>query len=953
MAIGDFADGLVFLAIAQESGGDRVEAARWSSDPGDREIEFATLPQRRKRAGAAAAKGDLSELTHLEATVRRWSAGRTVIVREANVLRDWLAKMGWISLPPLLELVELSSTVAPRSGRQALAVLAAELGVAPPNVASPGDTVRAVGEIFDQLLVRIDRYDDGTLERIAILSAQAGWTTAGLLERIVQQRFRTADRQVPLPALSSSELAFMTSRERPEMLKPTKSTQPIDDAEIERVLGGRGPLSAEVPGFELRAQQVEMAERVGIVLNQDGWLLAEAGTGTGKSLAYLVPSALHALERGERVVISTNTRALQDQLIEKEIPAVTAAIGQSRLPGLTASSLKGRANYLCLRRWFGADRQPVRGPADASARAKVHAWLPLTDAGERAELELNGDEERQFDAFSAEGESCVPGRCPFQQKNQCFLYRARRVAERAHLVVVNHALLLSDLAQGGGVIPDYERVIIDEAHNLEEQATSQFGYVVTETSVWDQLERIIKTDGPGATGALADAATLLMASALDPRSQERAALGAERARGAGDQARRAKSSLGELYASLRNVCREAGAEDNAYGRSLRLTGAIRIAPYYSDCEVVFDTLAETFRKLDADLRHFIDALEDAKPSSDADDALIQLHEEIQVSLETERAGLAEIGARLTGAILDPDMDRVYWIEIAPGGDRTSVHCAPLHVGEVLREKLFERMRTVVLTSATLTTNGGFGYIKERLGFADADELDLESPFNYKDAALLYLVNDIPEPHLPGYQPAVNHALAGLGAALHGRTLVLFTSYSAMRSAYAAIKPAMAAAGVDVLAQRIDGSPAQLIERFRASTGAILLGVATFWEGIDVVGPALSALVIAKLPFSVPSEPVFAARGELFDDPFRQYATPQAVLKFKQGFGRLIRSSQDRGVCVVLDRRIVSKRYGKSFVTSAPPCTVEVGSLEALPGRAVAWMHPAAHQGDDRENLDRP
>ena len=937
MASSALSDGLVFLTIARGADSERIEAARWSSDDGDREIEFADLPRNRRRSTTASSKRSLSELAYLEATVRRWSAGRTVIAQEAPVLRERLEKAGWIALPPLVDMTELTSALTPRSGRRSLAILAAELGVTPPNLQTPGDAVRSVGEMFDRLLARLDRYDESTLERIALLAAQAGWTSAGVLQNVTQARVRAGLRALPADSLSSSEAAFMTSRERPETLKATKSNAPVDSEEIARVLSGRGPLSAEVPGFELRPEQIEMAERVGDAFNADSWLLAEAGTGTGKSLAYLVPSALHALERGERVVVSTNTRALQDQLLDKEIPAVASAIGRGRTPELTATSLKGRGNYLCLRRWFAADRQPVRGPADASARAKVHAWLPVTNAGERAELELDGDEERQFDGFSAEGEPCVPGRCPFQQKNQCFLYRARRVAEGSHIVVVNHALLLSDLARGGGVIPEYERVIVDEAHNLEEQATSHFGYAVAESAVWDQIERIIKTEGPGPTGVLADAATLLMTSAFNRTSPERAVPEGERLQKASEQARRAKSSLGELYAALRNVCREAGAVENGYGRSLRLTGAVRLAALYTDCEIIFDTLAETLRKLDGDLRHFIDMLEDNKPSSDAEDALAEMHEEIQVSLEAERAGLAEISAQLAGAILDPDMDRVYWIEISPNSERTSVHCAPLHVGELLRETLFERMQTVVLTSATLTANGGFGYIKERLGFGDAEELDLESPFNYKDAALLYLVDDVPEPHLPGYQPTVNSVIAGLGGALHGRTLVLFTSYSAMRSAYYAIKPVMSAAGVEVLAQRLDGSPAQLIERFRASSGAILLGVATFWEGIDVVGPALSALVIAKLPFAVPSEPVFAARGELFDDAFREYATPQAVLRFKQGFGRLIRSSQDRGVCVVLDRRIISKRYGKSFVSSAPPCTVEIGDAERLPERAVAWI----------------
>lgn len=936
----DLADQFVFLAMSVvDEGVERVEAARWSSDASDREFEFAELPRRRSRAKSG---GGLTALTQLEATVRRWSAGRTVLALDVDRLRDRLTTAGWRMLPPVIDIAELVALVAPHAGHATPLMLGSALGVAVPQAPAPGDAVRAAAEAFFELTRRFESYDDATFERICLLATQAGWSSSTLLQMLLQRRTRGNGAT---GELSSSELAFMTHRERPDLLKSTKSSEPIDPAEIARVLGGRGPLSSEVPGFELRRQQVEMAEQVGDVLNQDGWLLAEAGTGTGKSLAYLVPSALHALERGERVVISTNTRALQDQLLEKEIPAVASAIGQNRLPPLTASALKGRANYLCLRRWFGADRQPVKSPADAAARAKVHAWLPITAAGERAELELSGDEERQFDAFSAEGEACIPARCPFQQRNQCFLYRARRTAEGSHLVVVNHALLLSDLAQGGGVIPDYERVIVDEAHNLEEQATSHFGFSVSEASAAEAVDRIVKLDGPGISGVLTDAAMLVSTSALTPKEQERAAAASERLRAAGERARRAKTTLGELFLSFRAVCRAAGAEDAGYGRSLRLIDSVRQSDAFTDCEIVFDTLAEILRKLDEDLRCFIDALDASRPTQNGGEAVTQLQEEIQVGLETERENLAELSARLGEAVLSPEAGSVYWIEIASGMERTSIHAAPLHVGELLRERLFERMRTVVLTSATLTAGGGFGYIKERLGFEEAEELKLESPFNYKNAALLYLVDDIPEPHLPGYTHAVNQALVGLGSALHGRTLVLFTSYAAMRSACAAVKPAMAAAGIEVLAQRIDGNPASLVERFRSSTGAMLLGVATFWEGIDVVGPALSALVIAKLPFSVPSEPVFAARGELFDDPFRQYSTPQAVLKFKQGFGRLIRSSQDRGVCVVLDRRIISKHYGKSFVLSAPPCTVEIGGAERLPERAAAWVHGGSPEGE--------
>jgi DNA polymerase-3 subunit epsilon/ATP-dependent DNA helicase DinG len=258
---------------------------------------------------------------------------------------------------------------------------------------------------------------------------------------------------------------------------------------------------------------------------------------------------------------------------------------------------------------------------------------------------------------------------------------------------------------------------------------------------------------------------------------------------------------------------------------------------------------------------------------------------------------------------------------------------------MLRASLFERMRSVVMTSATLTTDDTFAYVKDRLAFDEAEEVILESPFDYRKSALLYLVDDIPEPNQPRYQPMLEQALVDLGTALEGRTLVLFTSHAALRSTYRAIKQPLAAAGINVLAQRADGSPRQLIEQFKSTSRTMLLGTSTFWEGVDVVGTALSALVIAKLPFAVPSDPIVAARSEQFEDPFRQYSIPQAVLRFKQGFGRLIRSTSDRGVCVVLDRRTISKRYGASFVQSLPHCTVRVGSTEDIAGAALDWIEP--------------
>jgi DNA polymerase-3 subunit epsilon/ATP-dependent DNA helicase DinG len=269
--------------------------------------------------------------------------------------------------------------------------------------------------------------------------------------------------------------------------------------------------------------------------------------------------------------------------------------------------------------------------------------------------------------------------------------------------------------------------------------------------------------------------------------------------------------------------------------------------------------------------------------------------------------------------------------------RVSLHAAPLHVGERLERGLFATKRSVVLTSATLATAGSFAFVRERLGYRDARELQVPSPFDYERNVLLYLADDIPEPGSPGYQKRLNEALVDLCAATGGRALILFTSYSALQTTYRAVKAPLERAGVLVLGQRIDGNPRQLLDRFRANPKAVILGTSSFWEGVDVVGDALSVLVITKLPFAVPTDPVFAARSEQFADPFLGYAVPGAILRFKQGFGRLIRSAQDRGVCVVLDRRVLSKRYGRTFVDSLPPCSEVRGPVDVLGQLAADWL----------------
>jgi Rad3-related DNA helicase len=382
---------------------------------------------------------------------------------------------------------------------------------------------------------------------------------------------------------------------------------------------------------------------------------------------------------------------------------------------------------------------------------------------------------------------------------------------------------------------------------------------------------------------------------------------------------------------------------NGADRSLRLTEANRTQGDWSEIEILTDNLLGRLRALDQEVRWFLDQVEhlelNEEPGLTEDD-----RSDITLQLMTTQRELLETRLNAQEIVLEPDSGGIYWIE-RNHAQRVSLHAAPLHIGAMLQDRLLNKQRSTILTSATITTDSGFSFIRERLGIEKTRELSLPAPFDYRSSTMLFVADDMPEPNQPNYQRAIEDAVVDLGVGARGRTLVLFTSHSALQQTYAGIKPRLEREGIAVLAQGTDGSPRRLMERMKLGGAAVVLGAATFWEGIDIAGPALSALAIAKLPFAVPTDPIVAARSELFDNPFNDYSVPQAILRFKQGFGRLIRRHEDIGVCAVLDRRVLSKRYGKAFLESLPDCTLTVDSSRVLGDTAARWLGSSEQQID--------
>jgi ATP-dependent DNA helicase DinG len=637
-------------------------------------------------------------------------------------------------------------------------------------------------------------------------------------------------------------------------------------ARVERVFADDGPLTRAVPEFEPRPGQRDMAAAVARVFGRGGILLAEAGTGTGKTLAYLTAVA----DAGVRTVVSTGTRNLQDQLLGQDVPLLERALGRS----LSAVSLKGLGNYLCRRRLDLLRREgPLLDRREGAILDRILRWAEVTRTGDRAELSDLPESVPLWGEVCASYETRLGLRCP--EHDACFVTRARRAAQDARIVIVNHHLFFADLAlrsSAAALLPAYDAVVFDEAHQLDEIATAFFGVRVGSR----QIETIAR-DCRRALAACTDLAEGLRAGAA-PLIDELAAMG---------------------QAFFATLAVPAGPGAEARGR-------VQLRP-----EDLAGPPERSYFRLDGALEALAAHL-GGLPTRD--EAVVGCGRRA----EALRADLGEILGQQRPA-------SVHWIE--RGARDRAVGASPIDVSEVFREMIVYPVETVVLTSATLTVDGSFAYVRERLGLGpdvDAQELVLDSPFDFERQVALFLPRDAPDPRNPGALERLADLLIGTISVVEGGSLVLFTSLRDMERVAALVR-----AGLD-RPVRVQGErPRQaLLDELRAADArepTVLLATASFWEGVDVPGDALQLVAIARLPFSVPSDPVVAARLRRLEEdgrnPFVEYQIPQASLSLKQGFGRLIRSRRDRGVVALLDKRLQTMGYGKIFLRTLPSCTV--------------------------------
>lgn len=652
------------------------------------------------------------------------------------------------------------------------------------------------------------------------------------------------------------------------------------------LLGPGGPLSRALAGYEDREGQLQMADAVERALREGTSLLCEAGTGTGKTLAYLVPAILS----GKKVVVSTATKALEEQIFTNDLPMLFENL---RLAP-RAAMVKGLGNYLCLRR-FDELRKSTLAHASPRSLPLVEAWAEDTETGDLAELATLAENDPIRHDVASSSDTRIGSSCKFY--DECFVTRMKRDAEEARLVVVNHHLFFADLAvkmaasrrgfAGAGALPPYDAVIFDEAHEIEDIATDFFGVRVSRAKI---ARMIADADRAFVAARLADAAL---------GKGEGTALGAI-----------VIEAAERFFRELVRASLGAGLRGDEAGRASLPR------------EVWRGEVLAAYHALDASL----EALEGWAGAHAVDEA---------VKLVSERA--SSVRDEL-GRIVDPATNQVVWIDLRERSE--AIGAAPIDIGPIFRDRVIEHVGAVVLTSATLTAGGSFRYVRQRLGLAEqtqvpVEELTVPSPFDYPSAALLYTPRDLPEANDPSFVKIAAERVLELVKITGGGAFVLCTSIQRMRAFAAALR---GRTPLPALVQG-DAPKGRLLARFRSEKNGVLVATMSFWEGVDVPGDALRLVVIDKIPFAVPADPIVAARSRALEahgeNPFVAYSVPDAAITLKQGFGRLIRTQNDRGIVAILDRRIRTKGYGTTLLASLPPArrTDRIEDVTAFYARA--------------------
>jgi DNA polymerase-3 subunit epsilon/ATP-dependent DNA helicase DinG len=813
-----------------------------------------------------------------------------------------------------LDTYEIAAVLLPRSVRYNLNSLTQDMAIVLDNAHRALDDARATALLYWIFWHKLLALPNAIIAEICDLSRDLDWDTAPVFNAVFDAKKLAGVPYTP------HEL-FFALPDAPAPIEGLQTQNGAVSTQIEGFIGQNGSFENTLPNFEHRPQQVDIATAIARAFEMGDHLIVEAGTGVGKSIGYLMPAILWAKSQNKRVVISTNTINLQDQLIGKDIPLLQEGLETPFI----ATVIKGKSNYLCPRRVETIRRFRPQNATELRLLAKILIWTLESQSGDKSEITLRGNVEHEvWNRFTAQDENCGYDRCEAEMKGICPFYRARKTAEEAQLVIVNHVLLLSDALSNNRVLPEYDYLVIDEAHQLEDAVTNSLTIRIDANT----LIRYLSDLGTPQKGLFKEIISTLKDN-LAPNDLQSVTTYIE---SVSEALVVMRGHVSSVFKALGAIADE--SQDERYSDSyinLRIEPTQRKTRAFHLGHNRWETLTEFFDVITTALTRLKKAV--SKFNQQRHLGHLEKH------LESTAQYLQNTYQQLRQFFIQGDENLIYWLSGESVSEYLTLNIAPLRVGRLIEQHIWGQKKSVILTSATLNAHDDFHYIKDRLYAHNIKALDVGSPFDYRQSTLVYVPNDIPEINdKQGYQKGVEKAITDVSLALGGKVLVLFTSYAHLKQTAQALYPILEQNGIHLYDQSDGSSRNSLLEGFRTAEHAVLFGTKSFWEGIDIAGDQLSALIMPRLPFAVPSDPIFMARSELYTESFLEYALPDAILRFRQGFGRLIRSNTDRGVVVLLDARILNKRYGATFLESLPDCTMRDGALESLPSAAVSWLN---------------
>ncbi|MNW25644.1 hypothetical protein D3C74_23920 [compost metagenome] len=854
-----------------------------------------------------------------------------------NFLQSALDRCGYLPYQGrILDTMDFLKIFFPSLGSYQLGYVSSEFGLVHDRPHQADSDAQATAEVFIKCLQDLQALPLITIQRLCELFQNEDSDLSWFFEGVREQREHETDhdlngysfyRQL---ALKVEDWTDITTPRDPE------EASPLSGVTFEGFLEGvQERMRSTLKQYEERDAQNQMFATVMEALQKDKHLLIEAGTGTGKSLGYLLPSLYQSVKTGQKVTVSTHTINLQEQLRERDIPLLTQVMD---FP-FRAAIFKGRGHYLCLRKFEHKinKREFATPKEDLITAAQMIVWLTMTETGDDEELNLSSRGGDFWETVASDSDSCLGRSCPWFRK--CFYHRARHEAGTADVIVTNHSKLFTDVKASHQLLPSYEHLIIDEAHHLEEVAGKHLGLHMKYFTFIHPLTRLFKDSKTGQLPALRQ---MLNQSGMEQASGWSSTI--DSMYGEAVEAKEAWDKLSEmLFAMLPERSDASPGESGQFSARLKPSDKPK---GWSDAgsleQQIYLILGELIRQGDKLLQEVEDELEDFGTES------------LMIDLKGLFKDLAGFRENLRFFMKMEDETTVYWLE-ASGQFRSKslqFYAVPVDVSRQLKEMFFDKKSSVVLTSATLSVDKSFQYMIDQLGLQEAADTGrlltsmLPSPFNYREQALLVIPRDFPS--VKGsigdelFVSTLVQSLSMAAQATKGRMLVLFTSYRMLRQVHEPLKESLAASDITVLGQGVDsGSRSRLTRRFQEAKSAVLLGTSSFWEGVDIPGDALTCLAIVRLPFQPPNQPLLEAKSELLrqqnKNPFMQLSVPQAVIRFKQGFGRLVRTGQDRGVVILYDTRVLESYYGKHFLYSLPGPKMEHMPTTQMVPRIAGWL----------------